>query len=256
MVLVVDIGNTNIVCGVYYNDVLIWHARFKTDRYRTSDEYFALLSALKDNTWSVEQIKNIAIASVVPDMTRVWLHVVNKYFSVKANIITGYTNLGLSYAATDPGFIGADLIVNALGAWKKYKSSCIIIDFGTATTLQLITSSGKFMGAIIAPGIRTASTELFDKAALLSEIELTTPASTLGTSTHDALLSGIVKGHALMVESFIQQLIVEHNKYKPLIAIATGGIADLLVPLVPSITHLDKTLTLDGLYLAAKLCET
>ena len=256
MVLVVDIGNTNIVCGVYKDDTLIWHVRLRTDRGRTSDEYFGLLTSIKGNVWAVELIRHIAIASVVPDMTRMWLHLFNKYFPVKACIIDGYTPLGLSYVVDDPGFIGADLIVNALAAWKKYKSTCIIIDFGTATTLQLVTSTGKFMGAIIAPGIRTAATELFEKAALLSEIELTTPTSTLGTNTQDALLSGIVKGHALMTDSFIKQILNDYAAYNPIIAIATGGIADLIVPLVPSINYLDKTLTLDGLLLAAKQCIT
>ena len=256
MILVVDIGNTNIVCGIYKDDVLIWHSRFKTDRNRTSDEYFGLVTALKGDTWSVEQIQKIAIASVVPDMTRMWLHIVNKYFKVTANIITGHSPLGLSYVVDDPGFIGADLIVNALAAWKKYKSSCIIIDFGTATTIQFISSAGQFMGAIIAPGIKTASAELFEKAALLSEIELMSPTSTLGTNTRDALLSGIVKGNALMIESFIKQLLDEHYKQKPIVTIATGGIADLIVPLVPSIDYLDKTLTLDGLHLAAKICDS
>jgi type III pantothenate kinase len=251
MTLAVDIGNTNIVCGVYRNDVLIWHSRFKTDRNRTSDEYFSFLSSLKRDAFSFEQINRIAIASVVPDMTRMWQHMFEKYFEVKAIVINGYSPLGLTFVTDDPGFIGADLITNAFAAWQKYKTTCIIVDFGTATTIQLVTADGKFMGAIIAPGIKTGSAELFDKAALLSEIELITPQYTLGTNTNDALLSGIIKGHALMIDNFIKQLNIEYAINAPIKAIATGGIADLIVPLIPAIDILDKTLTLDGLHLAS-----
>ncbi len=251
MTLVLDIGNTNIVCGIYKNDVLIWHVRFKTDRTRTSDEYFALLKSLNSNSIDFAQINRIAIASVVPDMTRMMQHLIDKYFVVKPVIIDGYSSLGLTYNVDDPGFIGADLIVNAYAAWKKYNTTCIIVDFGTATTIQLVSSEGKFMGAIIAPGIKTGSSELFDKAALLSEIELSTPLHTLGTNTHEALLSGIIKGHALMTDSFIRQLSLEYQELSPIKAIATGGISDLIVPLIPSIDVLDKTLTLDGLHLAS-----
>jgi type III pantothenate kinase len=252
MTLVLDIGNTNIVCGIYKNDVLIWHARFQTNRHRTSDEYFALLVSLSKDSINLSQINRIAVASVVPDMTRMMQHMFDKYFSAQAIIINGYSNLGLSYLVDDPGFIGADLVVNAFAAWKKYKTNSIIVDLGTATTIQLVTSDGRFLGAIIAPGIKTAAAELFDKAALLSEIELSSPINTLGTNTKDALLSGIIKGHALMIDSFIKHLKIEYKDYTPIKAIATGGISDLMVPLIPSINVLDKTLTLDGLHLATK----
>lgn len=251
MILTIDIGNTNIVCGVYQGDNLIWHTRFKTDRNRTSDEYYALISTLKKETFSFSIINKIAIASVVPDMTRMWQHMIEKYFDSKAIIVNGYSPLGLTFAVEDPSFIGADLITNAYAAWKKYSSSCIIVDFGTATTIQVVSAEGKFLGAIIAPGIKTASAELFDRAALLSEIELTTPEHTLGTNTKDALLSGIIRGHAFMTESFIKQINIEYSDDSPFKAIATGGIADLITPLIPSIDILDKTLTLDGLRLAA-----
>ena len=253
MILVVDIGNTNIVCGIYSSDELIWHARLRTESRRTADEYFALLIALRDSSWDVSQIENIIIASVVPDMTRMWQHLFQKFFLKEAMILNAYSPIGLSYVVKDPGFIGADLVANAFSAWQKYKSNAIIIDFGTATTLQMITSDGKLMGAIIAPGMKAAAAELFQKAALLSEIELSHPPVLLGTNTKDAMLSGIVKGHALMVESFINSLKHEYKNYLPLKVITTGGISDLLAPFIPSIDIIDRTLTIAGLYLAAKL---
>ncbi|MFO7660417.1 MAG: type III pantothenate kinase, partial [Candidatus Cloacimonadaceae bacterium] len=252
MTLVVDIGNTNIVCGIYNDDSLVWHARFRTDSRRTADEYFALLNSLRGSTWEISAISNVIIASVVPDLTRMWQHLSTKHFGKEALILNAYSDIGLSYVVKDPGFIGADLVANAFAVWKKYKSNTIIIDFGTATTLQLVSSAGKFMGAIIAPGMKSAATELFEKAALLSEIELTTPPVLLGTNTKDAMLSGIVKGHAMMVESFIQELKKEYQSQSPLQVIATGGISDLLAPFIPSITLIDRTLTIEGIYLAAK----
>ena len=253
MTLVVDIGNTNIVCGVYKTDTLHWHARFKTDRCATSDQYFAYLSALKKNAWNVCDINCIVIASVVPELTRIWHHLFQKHFSAPEHHINANSGLGLSYCVFDPSFIGADLIINAFAAWKKYLSTCIVVDLGTATTIQLITNQGKFMGTVIAPGIRTAAAQLFNKAALLSEIELTFPEKTLGTTTHDALLSGIVTGHAYMIESFIQKIKAEYAELKPIVTVATGGIVDLMFPLISSIDFVDKTLTLDGLNLAAKI---
>lgn len=252
MTLVIDIGNTNIVSGIYKEDKLTWFARFKTDKFRTSEEYYALLSAIKQNEWDTQSIKAVVLASVVPDMTRLWQHLIRKYFSLEPILINAYALLGITFLVEDPGFIGADLIANAFAAWKKYNSSCIVIDLGTATTIQLISKEGCFMGASIAPGVKTASLQLFEKAALLSEIELTAPPHILGTNTTDALLSGIVKGNALMVESFILQIKQYYQTLQPYTVILTGGVADLLAPLIPSVDIVDKTLTIDGLFLASK----
>lgn len=253
MTLVVDVGNTNIVCGVYSSDKLIWYARFRTDSRRTADEYFALLSSLRDKTWDIDKIDKVVIASVVPDLTRMWQHLLRKFFSQEALILNANSSLGLSYLVEDPGFIGADLIANAFAAWKKYQSNAVIIDFGTATTIQMVTVEGKFLGAIIAPGMKAAASELFTKAALLSEIELTTPPVLLGTNTKDAMLSGIVKGHALMIESFIDALKLEYPDFSDCKVIATGGISELLAPYIPSITSIDSTLTIDGINMSANL---
>jgi type III pantothenate kinase len=253
MTLVVDIGNTNVVCGIYQDKELVWSSRFRTDRKSTADEYYAILIALQDKNWHTKQIDCVAIASVVPDMARKWQHLISKYFSIAAIVINGYSPLGLTYAVSDPGFIGADLVANAFSAWKKYRSNCIIIDFGTATTLQIVTSEGKFMGAIIAPGMLTAASEMFEKTAQLSEIEFIKPLVLLGTNTTDAMLSGIIGGHALMVQGFIAELRHKYAFLQNCLTIATGGISELLAPLIPTIDKVDRTLTLDGLFLAAEM---
>jgi len=248
--LVVDIGNTNIVCGLYARQTLKWHARLQSSSKRTADEYYALLASLWNDHYQIGRIKYVTMASVVPELTRIWHHLFQKYLQVNVVEINGYSPLGLSFKTADPGFIGADLIVNAYSAVHKYNATCIICDLGTATTIQLVTSSGQFYGTIIAPGLRTGASFLFDNAALLSEIELTAPQHLLGTNTRDALLSGIVGGHAFMIETYIKKIRSEHSEQSPIISIATGGIAELIKPMIPSLDFVDKTLTLDGLNLA------
>jgi type III pantothenate kinase len=251
MTLVIDIGNSNIFGGIYCDSVLIWHFRLMTDTMRTADEYFALLKSMKTESWNADSISCVGVASVVPIVTRVWQHLTRKYFNLEAVLISGYSELGITYNVSDPGFIGADLIANAYGAWKKYAADCIIIDLGTATTIQVITKFGQFLGAIIAPGIKTASSNLTQKAALLNDVELTQPPTLLGSTTKDALLSGIVTGHAIMLEGFIRALKEKYIDLK-LSVILTGGISDLIEPLIKSIDHVDKTLTLDGIYMASR----
>lgn len=248
-VLVLDIGNTNIVCGIYQGGKMIWFARFFSSRNRTADEYFALFSSLLKDI-RLQDINHIAMASVVPELTRIWQHLATKYFNAAVTEITALSPLGIKYKVKDPSFIGADLVANAFGAWKKYKTNCIVIDLGTATTIQLVSAKGVFEGSVIAPGLKTGASQLFEKAALLFEIEIAAPTSLLGLNTRDSMLSGIVSGHAYMLEAFIQKLKLLYFDHKQISTIITGGIADLLKPLVSSIDIVDKTLTLDGLNLA------
>jgi len=250
-VLVVDIGNTNIVCGIYKQDSLAWFARFQSSSKRTADEYYSLLKPLL-NDHCLSDIRWVAMGSVVPELSRIWLHLMQKYTSATIVEINALSNLGLSYQIAEPSFIGADLVANAYAAWKKYGGNNIVIDLGTATTIQLVSARGLFVGAAISPGLRTGASFLFEKAALLSEIELSSPSIVLGTNTKDALLSGIVAGHAMMLESFLHKIKSDYPQYSPHQTILTGGIADLVKPMMPNVDIIDKTLTLDGLFMAAK----
>jgi type III pantothenate kinase len=249
--LVVDIGNTNITCGIYQQDELVRFARFYSSAHRTADEYFSLLIPLL-NSVSLNNITNVVIGSVVPELMRIWMHLFHKYLSAEVWEINALSPLGLKYKVDNPSFIGADLIANAFGALKKYDSDCIIIDLGTATTIQFITKEGSFEGTAIAPGLKVSADTLFEKAALLSQIEIVSPSVLLGTNTRDALLSGIVNGHAYMLESFIQKIKTQYPDCHNIRTILTGGIADLVYLLIPSIDIVDKTITLDGFYLAYK----
>jgi len=248
--LVFDIGNSHIVIGFYQNNIQKASWRISTDRTRTEDEYFVLIrQLLSQENIDLIQISHSALSSVVPQLTRVFDHMLKKYFNCRLLIINPYLELGLKFSISDPGFIGADLIVNAFAAKEKYHTNCIICDFGTATTLQLVGKDGFFYGTIIAPGILTSSENLFNKASLLSNIKLEKPSGLLGTNTKDALLTGIIDGNAIMIDEFIKRIRNKYSDLGKIKAIATGGIANLICEQTRQIDHIDKELTLDGLSL-------
>lgn len=249
--LAVDIGNTNIVCGLFEGDRLVRSVRFHSSLNRTADEYYSLLLPFFSQSGCNLPI-DVIIASVVPELTRMWQHLFSRHYGITAQILTAHSPLGLKYRVADPSFIGADLIVNAFAAWQKYKGSAIVIDLGTATTVQFVSAKGVFEGTAIIPGMKTGARNLFEKAALLSEIEISAPPALMGTNTRDALLSGIVNSHAFLLETYIQKLKLLYFDQKPITTVLTGGMADLLKPLMPSVDVVDKTLTLEGLFMARK----
>lgn len=248
-VLVVDIGNTNIVCAIYQQGNAVWTSSLQSQRERTSDEYYSLLSGLLRDI-SLIDIPYVALGSVVPELSRIWKHLISKYTKADVYEINGLSSLGFTYKSTNPETVGADLVANAYAAWKKHEHNSIVIDLGTATTIQVVSSKGVFEGAVIAPGIKTAASSLWVKAAQLHELELKTPPTLLGRNTHDAVLSGVIHGHALMLEGFINKLKLQYFDYAPLYTILCGGLATLVQPLIASIDIVDKSLTLDGFYLA------
>ena len=195
------------------------------------------------------QVKKVAISSVVPELTRIFSHLINKYLKCDVEIVNAYSELGLEFPIEDPGFVGSDLVVNAFSAITKYKTNCIICDFGTATTIQLVGRDGRFFGTIIAPGVITSAKNLFDSTALLSNIQLKKPEHLLGTNTTDALLSGIITGNSFMLDGFIKALKKEYQHLRSIKTIATGGIAELICSNSKEIDIIDKNLTLDGLNL-------
>jgi len=245
---VLDIGNTHIVAGLYSGTKIICSFRLASDRLKTEDEYFATISSLlNQNGISAISITKAAVCSVVPDLTRVFDHLLNKYFQSEVYIVNSKSKLGLSYPMPDPSYIGADLVVNAYAAQRKYNKNCIVCDLGTATTIQLIGKDGYFWGTVIAPGVITSASHLFSKASKLANIKLEKPGNILGTTTEDALLSGIVTGNAIMLDGFIKKIKEEHKQLGDIISIATGGIAELICSSSTEIDIVDKNLTLDGL---------
>jgi len=252
--LVTDIGNTNIVIGVYRENILLQSWRLKTDTTRTEDEYFSTLKTLTSGCdFSLKEVKICGLSSVVPELSKTFLHLFDKYFKCKFINVNAYTKLGLTFATEDPGFIGADLIVNAYAAWKKYNTNCIICDFGTATTIQLVDHQGFFHGTAIIPGIMTSASSLFNKASLLSQISFESTDLLIGTNTRDALLAGIISGNNLMVDAFIRKLKQRYGYLGDIKAIATGGIAKLICSNSEEIEVIDQNLTLDGLKIICDL---
>jgi len=251
-ILVFDIGNTNIVGGVYEDGLLKCTLRLSSDLKKTADEYFVLVNSICENQGvNINCMDKIVLSSVVPSLTRCFEHMFQRYFKCGYIIVNGYSQLGLTYSVNDPGFIGADLIVNAYSAWKKYQTNCIICDMGTATTIQLVSQEGHFWGTSILPGLVTGAVNLFEKAALLSDIQLEKPTKILGTTTKEALLSGIVYGHAFLLDRFITEIKATYFQIENIKTIATGGISALVCEHTQNVDVIDKTLTLDGLYLIA-----
>ncbi len=250
--LMIDIGNTHIVLGLYEQGSLSFSWRLNSNKNKTEDEYYVFLNELfKSREINIKDIKRCAVSSVVPKLSRVFNHLIEKYISIKTVFVSGFTDLGIELTV-DPSVVGPDLIVNAYAAWKKYGKNTIVCDLGTATTIQLTGEDGKFYGTIIAPGVVSSAENLFSTASLLSNIQLKQPKVLLGTNTEEALLSGIVSGNAYMVDSFIKKIKEEHKQMQDVITIATGGISTLIAGQSSQIDVIDKTLTLDGL---AMICD-
>ncbi len=253
-VLVVDIGNSHVVLGFYLDGVLSANWRVHSDREKTSDEYYCQIQTFFSTTIKEEvYIDKVAMSSVVPELTRIFTHLVQRYFDCPLINVTGILPLGLSYSIADPSFIGADLIVNAYSAWKKYKTNCIVCDLGTATTIQFVDKDGHFHGTAISPGIRSSANGLFTKAALLTNIQLDQPERLLGTNTKEALLSGIIRGHIFMIDGFTKAIRQQYKHLGEIKCIATGGISSLLVGESEELDVVDKQLTLDGLYMISQV---
>lgn len=248
--LVVDIGNTNIVCAVFDRGEKIASSRILSIPPLSKEEYLSRLGILFPE-YPFVLFKYIVVASVVPSITKVWQEISLDYPGQCFHFITGLSTLGLKYNITNRAIVGADLVANAFAAWKGYSGSSLVVDLGTATTIQLVTDQGLYAGVVIAPGMKTAASQLIQKAAQLEEFSLVAPDEVIGNNTIDALRSGIVLGHALMIQSFIAKISEEYPQYAPYTVILTGGLASTIAPLCPSDYILDSDLTINGLFLAA-----
>jgi type III pantothenate kinase len=253
MYLVLDAGNTNVVAGLYSGSKLTAFWRFRTDAHRTEDEWFTLIhNVMHVRELDMDEISFCVLSSVVPQITRTLIHFFEKYVSCPFLVVNSQTELGLTFPVPDPSYVGADLIVNAYAVWRKYRSPAIVCDLGTATTLQLVGDDGSFHGTIIAPGLVTSLNQLADNAALLARIELESPKALLGTCTRDAMLSGSITGHALMIDGLVERIRTEYAHLGKIVSVITGGIAPLVYPATSRIDLLDRHLTLDGLALIAQ----
>ena len=246
MLLVIDLGNTNLVLGVYRGDALIAHWRLTTRQNQTSDEYGILIKNLfLHSQIDAHEIDAIIISSVVPPLLPALERMAREYFAVVPIVVEATLNVGMSILYDDPKEVGADRIVNAVAAHCKYGGPLIVIDFGTATTFEVISERGEYLGGAIVPGIAISIEALFQQAAKLPRIELTKPPSVIGKNTVESMQAGMIYGYAALVDGIVARMAAEMEGTPTVIA--TGGLAGLVASETTSVTKVDPYLTLEGL---------
>jgi type III pantothenate kinase len=251
VILVIDVGNTNIVLGVYANDELKYHWRVETSRNRTEDEFGMNIKALFDfSGLKFTDVNGIIISSVVPPIMFALERMCQKYFHVKPLVVGPGIKTGLNIKYENPREVGADRIVNAVAAIHDYGNPLIIVDFGTATTYCYVNEHGQYMGGAIAPGIGISTEALYSRAAKLPRIEIVRPEGVIGKNTVAAMQAGIVYGYVGQVEGIVKRMMAQCEK-KPTV-IATGGLANLIAQESTVIDVVDPFLTLKGLQLIYK----
>ncbi|MGM0656210.1 MAG: type III pantothenate kinase [Thermodesulfobacteriota bacterium] len=253
MLLVIDVGNTNTVIGVYKNETLAQDWRIRTVRETTADEFNILARALfADKGIQLTDISKVVISSVVPSSVRILNAFCENYLDLTPLWINAASVKKLMpILYSNPNEVGADRIVNAVAAYEKYKKALIIIDFGTATTFDAITEKGEYLGGAICPGVVISSEALFQRASRLPRVEmLKAPDRVIGDDTIESIKSGIIFGNAAMVDGMVDRMKEEMNT-TPMI-IATGGLAPLIAEVSNAIESVDLALTLEGLKIISR----
>lgn len=250
MILVLDVGNTNIVLGAFEGKNLIADWRLGTDHNRTADEYGIQVTQLfMQKKLNTEEVKGVIISSVVPNIMYTIEHMIRKYFNKIPLIVGPGIKTGINIKYDNPKEVGADRIVNAVAAHEMFKRALIIIDFGTATTFCAITKNGDYLGGTISPGIKISSEALFEKAAKLPRVELIKTSGVICKNTVTSMQAGIIYGYTGSVDYIVERMKKEmegYGEYDPLV-IATGGLATLISKDSKHITKVSPYLTLEGL---------
>ncbi|MCZ8517591.1 type III pantothenate kinase [Paenibacillus filicis] len=246
MILVVDVGNTNIVLGVYEGKQLLHHWRLSTNRLATADEYGMMMYNLfRHAGMDLDQVEGVIISSVVPPLMFVLEQLCLKYLKKEPLIVGPGIKTGLNVRYENPKEVGADRIVNAVAAIELYGSPCIVVDFGTATTFDYIDERGQYLGGAVAPGIGISTEALYRRAAKLPRIELVKPKSVVGRNTVASMQAGIIFGFAGQVDGIVERIKREYPA-RPKV-IATGGLAELIASESHTIDLVNPLLTLQGL---------
>jgi type III pantothenate kinase len=246
MLLCIDIGNTNLVFGLWDGGKWLDRWRVRTVQNKMPDEYAMLLKTLlAERGYALKDVGRVAIASVVPRLKTVFRELFLRYFRIDPLIIGPGVRTGLKIRIDNPVELGADLVADAVAAYSRFKTACIIVDFGTATTFSAVSKEGEFMGVSIAPGIEVAADALSNKAAQLPRINLAPPPKAIGTNTIHSMQSGLIYGYIGLVEGLIHRIREEIGGEATVIA--TGGLSKVLAPLTKEIEEIDTDLTLEGL---------
>ncbi|WP_332633172.1 type III pantothenate kinase [Halalkalibacter flavus] len=246
MIMVVDVGNTNIVLGVYKGKELRYHWRIATSRQKTEDEWAMSLKGLFEHEkLSFGEIEGIIISSVVPPIMYTLELMCKKYFGIKPMVIGPGIKTGLNVKYDNPKEVGADRIVNAVAAIQLYGSPLIVVDFGTATTYCYINEDRQYMGGAISPGISISTEALYTRASKLPRIEIAKPKNVLGTNTVHAMQAGIFYGYVGQVDGIVNRMKAQASTVPTVIA--TGGMASLVASETETIDVVEPFLTLKGL---------
>jgi len=250
MLLAIDVGNTNTVLGLYKLEgdqpELAAHWRVTTHRDQTSDEYGVLfVNLFQMNGMAPKQVSHIMISSVVPPVDSTLRQVCETYFQVEPLFVEPGIKTGMPVLVDNPAELGADRLVNAIAAFDRYGGPCIVVDFGTATTFDVISAKGEYLGGAISPGLGISADALFSRAARLGRIDIKRPAKVIGTNTITHLQSGIYYGYIGLVDGILERMIAEIGQ--PARVIATGGLARQISGDSRFIAEIDDMLTLDGL---------
>lgn len=247
MIICIDVGNTNIKYGIFDKDKLVLSFRVATDHKKTSDEYGGqLLSILNNNNVQIDGIEGGIISSVVPPLDYTIERMCKVYLKIKPLLLEPGLKTGLNLKVDNAKEVGADRVLNNVAALLKYKAPLIIVDFGTATTFNVINDKNEFIGGVIAPGMKGSLDSLVNGTAKLPRVEIERPETVIGKNTVTNMQSGIFFGFAGLVEYLIKR-IKRELKSDSVTTVATGGFAEIIADEISSIDHVDKLLTLNGL---------
>src|SRR6266550_4079408 len=241
--LVVDVGNTNVVLGIYRDDELAGSWRLATARERTADEYGILAKQLIGDFAAA--LDGAIVSSVVPPLNRAFAWMIEQHFGIEPLFVEPGVKTGIAIHVDNPQEVGADRIVNCVAAFERYGGPSIIVDFGTATTFDVVTADAKYIGGVIAPGILISAEALFARAARLPRVDIRRPPTVIGTNTVVNMQSGLYFGYLGLVDGMLARIKREVPDLKAVVA--TGGLAALLVADSEHIEHVDENLTLTGL---------
>ena len=245
MLLVVDVGNTHITLGVFDGEDLKATFRMTAKQPRTSDEYgIQLCDLLVHRNFNIQDITDVIVSSVVPDVMHSLGSAIIKYFGIKA-MVPSTLDMGLVINTEHPKEIGPDRIVDAVAAYEKYGGPVIVVDYGTATTYDVVSEDGVFEGGVISPGIRTSARALWGGAAMLPEIEIRNPGSIIAKETVSSMQGGLVYGYIGQTEYIVNKM--KESGFENAKVVATGGLGNIIVSETDVIDIYDKNLTLEGL---------
>lgn len=253
MLLTVDVGNTNVVLGLFDDRKMVANYRLTTDTRRSADEYGTLIDSMfRHDGLDPADVEDVIISSVVPPMIFTLEHMCYKFFDITPLIVETGVKTGLKIKCDDPRQIGSDRIVNSVAAHEKYEGPLIVVDYGTATTFCVVTGDGEFLGGAIAPGIKTSAVALSSQTAKLPNVDLETPSRMICKNTTECMQAGLIYGHMGLSQFIIDGMKTELADYldidkSEIRVIATGGLATLMDNGTEYIDVIDKRLTLDGL---------